>query len=137
MNLGDVSSGAAIEGAPSLSGTVNYIRNSVKVVVDAYSGQMTYYVADPEDPIIQVWQNAFPELFTDMSEASADLQAHFRYPENLFQVQAERYTNYHVTEPQVFYGKQDFWSLPVDPTLSSQGQQFFDAALLRADAPAG
>jgi uncharacterized membrane protein (UPF0182 family) len=60
-----------------------------------------------------------------MSEASADLQAHFRYPENLFQVQAERYTNYHVTAPNVFYGKQDFWSLPVDPTLSGQeGTQF-------------
>jgi uncharacterized membrane protein (UPF0182 family) len=125
VDLGEVTSGAAIEGAPSLSGSANYIRNSVKVVVDAYTGQMTYYVADPEDPIIQVWRNAFPDLFTDMSEASADLQAHFRYPENLFQVQAERYTNYHVTAPNVFYGKQDFWSLPVDPTLSGQeGTQF-------------
>jgi uncharacterized membrane protein (UPF0182 family) len=105
------------EGAPQLTGNANYIRNSVKVVVDAYSGAMTYYVADPEDPIIRVWRQAFPDLFADLEDASADLLAHFRYPESLFQVQAERYTNYHVTDPTVFYGKQDFWALPADPTV--------------------
>jgi uncharacterized membrane protein (UPF0182 family) len=98
-----------------LGGIANYVRNSVKVVVDAYSGQMTYYVSDPTDPIIQVWERAFPDLFTPKTSASPDLQAHFRYPENLFQVQAVQYSNYHVTDPSTFYGKQDFWSIPPDP----------------------
>ncbi|HEX6230759.1 MAG TPA: UPF0182 family protein, partial [Actinomycetota bacterium] len=112
------------EGAPRLSGSTNYIRNSVKVVVDAYDGTMTYYVVDETDPIIRVWRKAFPDLFTPLSEASEGLLSHFRYPENLFQVQAERFTNYHVTDPDVFYGKQDFWALPVDPAVSSGEQQF-------------
>jgi uncharacterized membrane protein (UPF0182 family) len=102
-----------------LSGQANYIRNSVKVVVDAYSGQMKYYVADPNDPIIQVWENAFPKLFTPFDEAPASLRAHFRYPEDLFTVQAEQYANYHVTNPSVFYGKQDFWAIPDDPTIQA------------------
>jgi uncharacterized protein len=102
-----------------LSGQANYIRNSVKVVVDAFSGQMTYFVADPTDPIIQVWANAFPELFTPYSEAPPELRAHFRYPEDLFTVQATQFANYHVTNPSVFYGKQDFWSIPSDPTVTT------------------
>lgn len=103
-------------GAPPLVGEVNYIRNSVKVVVDAFDGSMTYYVADPSDPIIRVWQRAFPGMFTPLSEAPVELTEHFRYPENLFQIQAYQYATYHVTEPEVFYGKQDFWAVPVDPT---------------------
>ncbi|MGH2634597.1 MAG: UPF0182 family protein [Actinomycetota bacterium] len=125
VDIGDVTSGPAQEGAPSLTGSANYIRNSVKVVVDAYSGSMEYFVADPADPIIQVWRAAFPNLFTDLEEASPELLAHFRYPESLFQVQADRYTNYHVTDPTVFYGNQDFWALPVDPTVTgAEGAQF-------------
>ncbi|MGZ8596070.1 MAG: UPF0182 family membrane protein [Actinomycetota bacterium] len=108
-------------GTPALVGDVNYIRNSVKVVVDAYNGSMTYYVADPQDPIIQVWQNAFPSLFTPMEDAPAGILEHFRYPENLFQVQAAQYASYHVTDPEVFYGKQDFWQIPDDPTVASEG----------------
>ncbi len=107
-------------GTPALVGDVNYLRNSVKVVVDAYDGSMTYYVADPEDPIIRVWQNAFPALFTSMDDAPASLLEHFRYPENLFQVQAAQYAIYHVTDPEVFYGKQDFWQIPEDPTLAGE-----------------
>jgi uncharacterized protein len=118
VDLGSVVSPGSPD-APQLSGSANYIRNSVKVVVDAHSGAMTYYVADPDDPIIRVWSQAFPELFTNLEDATPDLLAHFRYPESLFQVQAERYTNYHVTEPTVFYGKQDFWALPADPTVTS------------------
>ena len=72
-----------------MTGTANYIRNSVKVVVDAYDGTITYYVTDPSDPIIQVWQTAFPDLFTPVTEASEELVEHFRYPEGLFQVQAD------------------------------------------------
>ena len=115
IDLGDVAS--TQEGVPALAGDVNYLRNSVKVVVDAYDGSMTYYVTDPTDPIIQVWQKAFPELFTPLDEAPASLLEHFRYPENLFQVQAAQYANYHVTDPIVFYGKQDFWQIPDDPTV--------------------
>ena len=121
VDLGDpnVASPPEDPAAPSLSGEANYIRNSVKVVVDAYDGSMTYYVTDPEDPIIQVWQRAFPSLFTPVSEASTELTEHFRYPENLFQVQADRFTNYHVTNADVFYGKQDFWQVPDDPAAEA------------------
>jgi hypothetical protein len=103
--------------APRLSGSVNYLRNSVKVVVNAYDGSMTYYASDVNDPIIEVWSKAFPELFASLDEASSDLLSHFRYPENLFQVQTAQYTNYHVVDPNVFYGKQDFWAIPTDPTI--------------------
>lgn len=107
-------------GTPSLTGDVNYIRNSVKVVMDAYDGTIDYYVTDPTDPIVQVWQKAFPDLFTPVEEAPAAVVEHFRYPENLFQVQAAQYANYHVTDPEVFYGKQDFWQVPEDPTVSTE-----------------
>jgi uncharacterized membrane protein (UPF0182 family) len=106
-------------GVTGLRGSANYIRNSVKVVVDAYDGTMTYYVADADDPIIQVWGNAFPDLFTPIDQASPELAAHFRYPENLLQVQASQFASYHVTEPDVFYQKQDFWAVPFDPTISA------------------
>jgi uncharacterized protein len=115
---------AEVASFPSLSGDANYIRNSVKVVVDAYDGETTYYLADElvggsPDPIIQVWRNAFPDLFTPISEASPDLLEHFRYPENLFQVQARQFTAYHVTDPDVFYGRGDFWDFPGDPAEAS------------------
>ncbi|MGH2590967.1 MAG: UPF0182 family protein, partial [Actinomycetota bacterium] len=74
-----------------------------------------YDVSEGSDPIIRVWGRAFPHLFTPMSDATPDLLAHFRYPENLFQVQAQQYTSYHVTNPDVFYGRQDFWEFPGDP----------------------
>jgi uncharacterized membrane protein (UPF0182 family) len=107
---------SATDGA--LSGSVNYMRNAVKVVVNAYDGSMTYY-ADDSDPIIQVWMKAFPGLFTPISQAPADLKAHFRYPENLFQVQASQFANYHVQDPSLFYRKADFWQIPTDPTIAS------------------
>jgi hypothetical protein len=110
--------------APRLVGDVNYIRNSVKVVVDAFEGTMTYYVVDPDDPIVGAWASAFPDLFAPVSEAPPELVEHFRYPENLFQVQSVQFTNYHVTDPDVFYGKQDFWALPVDPTISTETTPF-------------
>ena len=94
---------------------VNYMRNSVKVTVDAYDGTMTYY-ADYNDPIIEVWARIYPELFTDMAEAPDELRSHFRYPENLFQVQATQYSTYHVTSPEVFYQGQDRWEIAADPT---------------------
>jgi uncharacterized membrane protein (UPF0182 family) len=95
-----------------LLGVVNYIRNSVKVVVDAHDGTVRYYVVDPRDPLIKVWQNAFPSLFTPMSQAPAELVAHFRYPEDLLQVQASELSRYHVTDPGTFFGNSKRWALP-------------------------
>ncbi len=105
-----------------LHGQANYIRNSVKVVVDAYSGAMKYYVVDPRDPIVQVWQKVFPTLFTPLAEASEDLRAHFRYPEDMFRLQANQFANYHVIDPRTFYGKQDFWQIPDEPTFDPEAQ---------------
>lgn len=96
-------------------GEVNYLRNSVKAVVDAYDGSITYY-ADTSEPILAAWDRVFPDLFTDITTAPADLQAHFRYPENLLQVQAFQYANYHVADADAFYQKRDFWQVPTDPT---------------------
>ena len=96
---------------------VNYIRNPVKVVVDAYDGTVTYY-ADLNEPIVQAWDRAFPQVFTPIEEASDELRAHFRYPENLFQAQAFRFAAYHVQEPATFYRQEDFWEIPNDPTIT-------------------
>jgi uncharacterized membrane protein (UPF0182 family) len=108
-----VNEAAATDGL--IGGNVNYIRNSVKVTVDAYDGTVTYY-ADLSEPIISVWNRAFPGLFTPKDDAPADLEAHFRYPENLFQIQAYQYANYHVTDPIAFYKRSDFWQVSPDPT---------------------
>ena len=94
-----------------LKGTANYIRNSVKVTVDAYDGTVRFWVADPSDPLIQVWMRAFPDLFTTKAPP-ADIEAHFRYPENLLQVQATQFATYHVTNTQTFYSKSRQWQLP-------------------------
>jgi uncharacterized membrane protein (UPF0182 family) len=95
---------------------VNYMRNSVKAVVDAYDGSVTYY-ADLDEPVMQAWSRAFPGVFTSIDEAPEEIRAHFRYPENLFQAQAFQFANYHVQDPIAFYRKQDFWQVPSDPTL--------------------
>jgi uncharacterized protein len=108
-------------GSNTLSGSANYIRNSVKVVVDAYTGKITYF-ADLTDPMISVWNNAFPGLFVDITQAPPDVSAHFRYPENLFQIQATQYGKYHVTDPAVFFQGQDVWQIPDDPTAASPDQ---------------
>jgi uncharacterized membrane protein (UPF0182 family) len=110
VNLSGVTNG-------NLSGQVNYIRNSVKVAVNAYTGQMTYYVVDPSDPVIQVWERIFPDLFTT-TPAPASLEAHFRYPEDLFTIQATQFTKYHITDPNAFYQRQDFWAVPSDPAFA-------------------
>ena len=97
----------------TLSGQANYVRNSVKVVIDAYDGTMSFYIVDESDPMITAWSNVFPDLFTD-EEPSTDLQAHFRYPEDLFDVQSEVYVTYHMQDPEVFYAKEDEWEVPPD-----------------------
>jgi hypothetical protein len=105
---------------------VNYMRNSVKAVVDAYNGSVTYY-ADLDEPIMQAWDRAFPGVFTSRDQAPDELRDHFRYPENLFQTQAFHFANYHVEDPAGFYRKQDFWEIPVDPTDQSVSAQTTDA----------
>ena len=96
---------------PAPSG-LNYIRNSVKVVIDAYNGNVDYYVADQEDPIIQAYQNSFPDLFRPLEEFPPELLAHIRYPQDLFDVQAQQYLAYHMQDTRVFYNKEDLWSIP-------------------------
>ena len=90
----------------------NYIRNSVKVTIDAYDGTVTYYVADPTDPIIRGYSKIFPGVFRPLSEMPAGLRSHIRYPQSLFAIQAKVYSLYHMTDPQVFYNKEDLWRIP-------------------------
>ncbi|MEW5801385.1 MAG: UPF0182 family protein [bacterium] len=99
---------------------INYIRNSVKVVIDAYNGAITYYVADDADPIIQTYGKIFPRLFKPFTEMPDDLRAHIRYPRDLFKIQANMYRIYHMGNPQVFYNKEDLWDLPLQRGLTGQ-----------------
>jgi uncharacterized protein len=91
---------------------LNYIRNSVKATVDAFDGTMVFYIADPKDPLIRTWARAFPGLFTPLEKMPADLRPHVRYPEDLFSLQARMYGTYHMQDPQVFYNKEDLWTIP-------------------------
>ncbi|MRR11818.1 UPF0182 family protein, partial [bacterium] len=91
---------------------VNYIRNSVKVAVDAYDGTTTLYAFDAQDPLLQAWGKVFPGLLTDMSEMPKEMREHLRYPQDLFSLQAEVYKTYHMLDPKVFYNKEDQWALP-------------------------
>jgi hypothetical protein len=95
------------------SDELNYIRNSVKIVIDAYDGSMTFYIADDEDPIILTYQKIFPDLFKGMAEMPEDLRKHIRYPEDLFSIQTFLYSVYHMKTAQVFYNKEDQWEVPV------------------------
>jgi len=90
----------------------NYLRNSVKVVVDAYDGDVHYYVVEPEDPLIATYRKIFPGVFEDFSAMPAELQPHIRYPQGLFVVQANVYATYHMKDPRVFYNKEDAWVIP-------------------------
>ncbi|HAK38353.1 MAG: UPF0182 family protein [Nitrospinaceae bacterium] len=90
----------------------NYVRNSVKIVIDAYEGSMQFYITDPNDPVILTWKNIFPKLFKDLSEMPEDLRSHIRYPSDLFTIQAFIYATYHMKTPQVFYNKEDQWEIP-------------------------
>jgi uncharacterized protein len=87
----------------------NYIRNSVKATVNAYTGAVHYYVADPTDPLIQVYSSIFPGVFQPLDAMPEDLRAHIRYPEDFFTIQAAKYAVYHMTDPRVFYNKEDLW----------------------------
>jgi len=95
---------------------VNYMRNSVKAVVDAYDGSVTLYAWDPEDPILQAWQSVFPNTIRPLEEISGELMSHLRYPEDLFKVQRQLLSQYHVQDAREFYSGQDFWANSPDPT---------------------
>jgi uncharacterized membrane protein (UPF0182 family) len=97
---------------PTPDRRLNYIRNAVKVVVDAYNGSVDFYLADPHDPIIETYQRLYPSLFKPMTAMSAQLRSHIRYPTDLFQVQTQQYATYHMSDAQVFYNKEDLWQIP-------------------------
>ena len=90
----------------------NYIRNSAKVVVNAYDGSVRFYLADTSDPLAAAYGSIFPALFSPMDQMPASLKTHVRYPEDLFKAQAEMYRTFHMQEPQVFYNREDLWSIP-------------------------
>jgi hypothetical protein len=106
--------------AQPLSNGVNYMRNSVKVVIDAFDGTVTAYLADPADPLVRTFAKAFPGIFQPLDSMPADLRAHLRYPEDLFRVQSDMYATYHMAEPEIFYHREDQWQKPV---LSREGER--------------
>jgi uncharacterized protein len=93
-------------------GSLNYIRNSVKIALDAYDGNPVFYIADADDPVLQTYQRIFPALFQPLERMSASLRSHIRYPEDLFTLQASVYGTYHMQDPEVFYNKEDLWNFP-------------------------
>jgi hypothetical protein len=113
---------------------VNYMRNSVKAVVDAFDGDATLYLVDPDDPVVAAWSEAFPGLFAPASEMPEGLEDHLRYPQDLFRVQGELYLEYHVTDPNELFQGNDAWSLPADPSTISRGTSP-GAELLFGDRP--
>ncbi len=93
---------------------INYIRNSVKVVIDAYHGSVNFYITDPSDPIVTTWSKIFPDLFKPLSAMPVSLRSHLRYPADFFKIQSERLMTYHMTDPQVFYNREDQWQIPTE-----------------------
>jgi uncharacterized membrane protein (UPF0182 family) len=112
---------SAHRGVDALS--LNYMRNSVKVVIDAYDGTTTFYVFDKTDPILEAWRGIFPSLFKDSSSMPAWLRKHVRYPELLLSLQAEVYGLYHMTNPEVFYNREDLWTVATETGMGQGGEQ--------------
>ena len=102
---------------------VNYMRNSVKVVIDAYNGTTTFYAFDNQDSILAAYRRIFPNLFKDASEMPSALRKHVRYPESLFKLQSEVYGLYHMTNPEVFFNREDLWTVATETSLDSEGNQ--------------
>jgi len=100
---------------------LNYLRNSVKVVVDMYDGTVQLFVMDPDDPILAAYQRAFPSLFKSLELLPAELKTHLRYPEDLFAVQSDEYKTFHMTDPQVFYNREDLWVAPNETYAGENG----------------
>jgi uncharacterized membrane protein (UPF0182 family) len=98
---------------------VNYVRNSVKAVVDGYHGTITLYRVEADDPVLDAWQEAFPGVITPVDDVSDSLRAHFRYPQDIFRLQAQLYQAYHIPEAQMFYNRADEWQIPPDPAAAA------------------
>ncbi len=124
-SLGRAATGRLSVGS-GLPGDFNYIRNSVKATVDAYDGTVHYYVVDETDPLIRSYRDIFPALFSTFDEMPADLQNHLRYPEDLFRVQSDLYTRYHVTDARVFFNNGDPWEIARDPSTTPSDTLRFD-----------
>jgi len=118
---GQMADNRGLPGESDLNKRFNYVRNSVKAVVDAYDGTVTYYVVDEEDPLVRAWRRAFPDLFTDLDEMPEELEEHLRYPEDLFRVQTNMWARYHVQDPQTFYNNNDAWNVALDPGTAGAG----------------
>ena len=119
-NVGD------LPAASGLRKKFNYVRNSVKVVVDAFDGTTTFYVIDPDDPIIQAWRKIFPGLFEDFEEMPLDLKNHLRYPEDLFRVQTSMWARYFIDDPETFYANSVTWAVAQDPGTRITARTFVD-----------
>jgi uncharacterized protein len=104
-------------------GSINYIRNSVKVVIDAYNGSMRFYDFDPRDPLIRTYQHLFPGVFLPAAQMPSALRQHVRYPEDFFGVQAQQFATYHVTDPSLLYNKGNQWQIPTNLSISGAGPQ--------------
>ncbi|MGC9520573.1 MAG: UPF0182 family protein [Anaerolineae bacterium] len=114
-------------------GRVNYIRNSVKVTVDAYTGEIAFYLVDPDDPIAATYAKIFPELFRPADAMPEALRAHWRYPEMLFLYQSQLYATYHMRDPQVFYNREDLWDVPQE--LVETGQEAMEPYYVTSRLP--
>ena len=108
----------------------NYIRNSVKAVVDAFSGEMFIYVMDPTASLLQMYSRAFPDLFLDFDRMPADLQAHIRYPNGIFSAQADMYLRYHITDAQAFFNQAEQWAIPQDTRFGKRGVEVHPSYLI-------
>ena len=108
----------------------NYIRNSVKAVVDAFSGEGFIYVMDPTDSLLQMYRRAFPNLFLDFDRMPADLQAHIRYPNGIFSAQADMYLRYHITDAQAFFNQAEQWAIPQDTRFGKRGVEVHPSYLI-------
>jgi uncharacterized protein len=130
-----------LEGGSGLKTSFNYVRNSVKVVIDAYHGSMKFYRVDDKDPIARAYAKAFPRLFTDAAQMPEDLKPHLRYPEELFRVQTAMYGRYHITDPREFFLAGDAWHVAQDPgsgevRSTAQGTQAGSGTTLGLTRPA-
>lgn len=107
------------EGYPEAGSSLNYIRNSVKVSIDAYNGTVSFYIFDEQDPIVRTYQKIFPDLFKSKESMPPDLRRHIRYPEDFLSIQAKMYAIYHMQDPQVFYNKEDLWEVAKETYISN------------------
>jgi uncharacterized protein len=124
---GESIDGRALSSDSGLNQQLNYVRNSVKVVVDAYDGSVTFYIADDVDPVLRVWRSAFPDMFTPISEMPSDIAEHLRYPEDLFLLQTSAYSKYRL-DPALFFDRKGAWS------VAQEAPQAGDLSVPNADA---